>query len=122
MKYELTENFRSKSNLVSFANQFVTQIQHRIKVMPIIAKQQDDGSIRLFQYNSEVLIIPLVNDIVSNGVSGLTGILTKTNEEALQIAGLLNHKGIPAKVIQNHDEFNLYNLLEIRYFIDEAQS
>lgn len=118
-KYELTENFRSKSNLVSFANQFVSRIHHRLKEMPIVARQQDDGIIRLFQYNSGELIIPLVNDIVTNGISGSTGVLTKTNEEALQIAGLLTHKGIPAKMIQSHDEFNLYNLLEIRYFFNE---
>ena len=118
-KFELTENFRSKSNLVSFANQFVSKIHHRLKKMPIVAKQQDDGSIRLFQYNSGDLIIPLVDDMVINGISGPTGVLTKTNEEALQIAGLLTHKGIPAKIIQSHDEFNLYNLLEIRYFINE---
>jgi ATP-dependent DNA helicase RecQ len=118
-KYELTENFRSKSNLVSFANQFVSQIHHRLKEMPIVAKQQDGGNIRLFQYTSGDLTSPLTSDIVTNGISGSTGVLTKTNEEALQIAGLLTHKGIPAKIIQSHDEFNLYNLLEIRYFIEE---
>jgi ATP-dependent DNA helicase RecQ len=118
-KYELTENYRSKSNLVSFANQFVSQIQHRLKEMPIVPKQQDDGSIRLFQYKSDDLIIPLVNDMVTKGISGSTGVLTKTNEEALQIAGLLIHKGIPAKMIQSHDEFNLFNLIEIRNFLND---
>ena len=122
VKYELIENYRSKRNLVSFANQFVTKIQHRLKELPIVAKQQDDGKIKLFYYNSENLINPLVNDIVSNGISGSTGILTKTNEEALQIAGMLNQKGITAKLIQSHDEFNLYNLLEIRYFFNELNS
>ena len=122
VKYELIENYRSKRNLVSFANQFVTKIQHRLKELPIVAKQQDDGKIKLFYYNSENLINPLVNDIVSSGISGSTGILTKTNEEALQIAGMLNQKGITAKLIQSHDEFNLYNLLEIRYFFNELNS
>lgn len=118
-KYELTENFRSKSNLVSFANQFVSQIHHRLKEMPIVAKQHDDGSIRLFHYKSDDLIIPLVNDMVNNGISGPTAVLTKTNEEALQIAGLLTHKGIPAKIIQSHDEFYLNNMLELRFFLNE---
>jgi ATP-dependent DNA helicase RecQ len=62
--------------------------------------------------------VPLVNDIVSNGISGSIGILTKTNEEVLLVAGLLNNNRIPAKIIQSHDEFNLYNLLEIRYFLN----
>jgi ATP-dependent DNA helicase RecQ len=118
LKYELTENFRSKSNLVSFANTFVSQIDHRLKEMPIVARQQDDGTIKLFQYSSNFLTVPLVNDIVSNGISGSIGILTKTNEEVLLVAGLLNNNRIPAKIIQSHDEFNLYNLLEIRYFLN----
>lgn len=43
VKYELVENYRSKSNLVDFTNQFVCGIQHRLKEMPVIAKQMDPG-------------------------------------------------------------------------------
>ena len=118
IKYELIENYRSKSNLVSFSNQFVAQIQHRLKALPIVAQQQDDGLISLNHHESENMVLPLVNDIVA-GLSGSTGVLTKTNDEAMQITGILNKKGLPAKLIQNHDDFNLYNLLEIRFFINE---
>ena len=38
-KHELVENYRSKSNLVEFTNQYVTRIHHRLKDIPIIAKQ-----------------------------------------------------------------------------------
>src|SRR5690606_37741357 len=44
-KHELVENYRSKSNLVEFTNQFVKNIHHRLKDTPIIAKQNDNGKI-----------------------------------------------------------------------------
>ena len=43
--------------------------------------------------------------------------MTKTNEEALQITGLLLKNDIQAKLIQSNDGFSLYNLNEVRYFL-----
>ena len=117
VKHELVENYRSKSNLVDFTNQFVKQISHRLKHTPIIAKQNDNGKIKIVRYQSENLIHPLVKDILSTGLSGTTCVLTKTNEEALQITGLLLKNNIQAKLIQSNDGFSLYNLNEVRYFL-----
>ncbi len=117
VKHELVENYRSKSNLVDFTNQFVKQISHRLKHTPIIAKQNDNGKIKIIRYQSGNLINPLVQDILSTGLSGTTCVLTKTNEEALQITGLLLKNNIQAKLIQSNDSFSLYNLNEIRYFL-----
>ena len=117
--YELVENYRSKSNLVDFTNQFVKRIPHRLKDTPIIAVQGDNGKIKLVQYRSSNLITPLVNDILSEGLTGTTCVLTKTNEEALQIAGLLVKNGMHAKLIQSNDGFSLYNLLEVRFFLSQ---
>ncbi len=114
--YELIENYRSKSNLVDFANQYASRIPRRLKKSPIIAVQSDIGKIELIKYTSSNLIIPLVNDILSESLAGTTCVLTKTNEEALQISGMLTEKGIQAKLIQANDGFNLHNLLEIRFF------
>jgi ATP-dependent DNA helicase RecQ len=118
VKYELVENYRSKNNLVEFSNQFVKQISHRLKNMPIVAKQRDNGTIKLVRYHSDNLITPLVNDILTFPLTGTTCVLTKTNDEALQITGLLLKNQIPAKLIQTNDGFNLYNLSEIRYFLN----
>lgn len=118
VKHELVENYRSKSNLVDFSNQFVKQISHRLKQTPIIAKQSDKGHIKIVRYQSENLIIPLVQDLLSTGLSGTTCILTKTNEEALQITGLLLKNKMQAKLIQSNDGFNLYNLYEVRFFLN----
>lgn len=117
--YELVENYRSKSNLVDYANQFVTSINNRIKRTPIMAAQPDNGKIKLVSYKSNNLIVPLVRDIVSAELAGSTCILTETNDEALQITGLLMKNGLPAKLIRANEGFNLYNLLEIRWFLNK---
>lgn len=116
-KYELVENYRSKKNLVEFTNKFVEGIHQRFKSTPIVPIQKDDGEIRIFQYGSNNLIVPLIKDILSTDLSGTTGVLTKSNNEAIQITGLLLKNGRPAKLIQSNDGFDLTNLFEIRAFI-----
>jgi len=44
--------------------------------------------------------------------------LTNTNEEALRITGLLIKNGRNAKLIQSNDSFRLYDLVEIRVFLN----
>ncbi|MDR0430514.1 MAG: RecQ family ATP-dependent DNA helicase [Tannerellaceae bacterium] len=117
VKYELVENYRSKSNLVDFTNQFVKTIRNRLKETPIIAQQTDNGKIKLVRYKSANLIISLVDDILTAELTGTTCILTKRNEEAEQITGLLLKKRMQAKLIQTNDGFSLYNLLEVRFFL-----
>jgi len=117
LKHELVENYRSKNNLVDFSNQFVKQISHRLKQTPIIAKQNENGKIKIVRYQSGNLIHPLVQDVLETDLSGTTCVLTKTNEEALQITGLLLKNEIKAKLIQSNDGFSLYNLDEVRYFL-----
>ena len=70
-KYELIQNFRSKKNLVSFTNQFVKSIPHRLKQSEIIPFSSDNGRIRVIQYYSNNLIIPVVNDITKFRISRL---------------------------------------------------
>jgi len=118
-KHELIENYRSKRNLVEFTNNFVKSIRHRLKETPISAKQSDNGYIKLVKYQNGNLISPIVNDILSTDLSGSTCILTKTNDEALQITGLLVKSGMQVKLIQSNDGFGLQNLLEVRFFLNE---
>lgn len=118
-KHELVENYRSKSNLVHFANAFVQRIQHRLKDTPIIPKHKDNGKIKIVRYRSAHLITPLVRDILTSELKVTTCVLTKTNEEALQITGLLLKNGMKAKLIQTNDGFSLYNLYEVRFFLSQ---
>jgi ATP-dependent DNA helicase RecQ len=117
-RHELLENYRSKSNLVEYTNEFSKQIKHRLKSTNIFARQRDNGFLKVVRYYTNNLIIPLVDDILSTGLSGSTCVLTKTNEEALQVAGMLLKNNIQAKLIQSNDGFSLYHVLEIRCFID----
>ncbi len=121
VKYELITNYRSKRNLVSFTNQFVKTIARRLKEIPVEAKQTDNGKIKIVHYKNGNLITPLINDILSTGLAGTTCVLTHTNEEAFQVAGLLTKKGLQAKLIQSNDGFSLYNLAEIRFFLNELK-
>ena len=116
-KYELVENYRSKRNLIDFTNKFLKKIKKRLKTNPISPVQKENGKIKIVKHKSKRLITPVVNDIINSGLSGSTCVLTKTNEEALQVAGLLTKKGFHTKLIQTNDGFSLYNLYEIRYFI-----
>ena len=120
-KYELITNYRSKKNLVSFSNQFVKSIDNRMKEIPIEAYQLDNGKIKIVRYKNGNLISPLVEDILSTGLAGTTCVLTHKNEEAFQVAGLLTKNGLHAKLIQSNDSFSLFNLAEIRYFLNALQ-
>lgn len=121
VKHELIENYRSAENLVDFSNQFVQRIQHRLKSVPIVSKHAGAGHIKLIQYRSENLITPLVYDILKTDLAGTTCVLTRTNEEALHITGLLVKNGLQASLIQTNDGFNLYNLAEIRFFLKQLR-
>lgn len=122
VKHELNENFRSRSNLVEFTNQFVKTIRNRLKMIPIVSTQPLNGNIKLFRYQSSNLITPLVNDITSAELSGTTCVLTKTNEEALKVTGLLLRNGVKAKLIQTNEGFSLRNLVEVRFFLDRINT
>ncbi|MCF6356311.1 MAG: RecQ family ATP-dependent DNA helicase, partial [Draconibacterium sp.] len=117
-KYELVENYRSKKNLVEFTNKYVEQIHHRLKTTPIVSVHKGNGSIRIVNYSNDNFVVPFVNEICSTGLSGTTGVLAKTNDEALKITGLLLKSGLPAKLIQSNDGFSLFDLIEIRSFIE----
>jgi ATP-dependent DNA helicase RecQ len=118
VKYELTENYRSKDNIVSLANHWASSISKRLKTEPCFASQRQNGVIEITQYANNNIIVPLADHISQAGLSGSTCVLTKTNEDAMLLAGLLLQKGVQAKLIQSNDGFNLSNLYELRYFSD----
>ncbi|MCD1259238.1 RecQ family ATP-dependent DNA helicase [Paenibacillus athensensis] len=119
VKYELLENYRSKRNLVDFANQFAGTITDRLKETPAIAVQGDSGQIKLIRHSGGNLIAPLVESILAGELRGTTCVLTRTNDDASLLAGLLVKHGMQAKLIQSNDGFNLYNLSEVRFFVEQ---
>ena len=115
-QYKLLYNYRSKDNIVAFANQFVKKIHYRLKSDSIIARQFENGKIKVVRYVSGNLVEPSVNDLLSAPLSGTTCFLSKTNEEAMQIHCLLQQKRFPSKLIQDNSGFSLKNIREIHYF------
>jgi ATP-dependent DNA helicase RecQ len=116
--YELPINFRSKKNIVEFTNQHAKKITNRLKITPIRSKTQEDGTIKITRHMNNNFIVPVVNEIVNSKLEGTTCIITRTNDQALQITGLLNKNKQPAKLIQSNDDFKLFNLLELNQFYD----
>jgi ATP-dependent DNA helicase RecQ len=119
-KYELVDNYRSNANIVEFANQFAKKITHRFKTNQINPKKKENGKISICKLTSENIAIPIVNKIQKIKPSSSTCIIVRTNEEALNIVGLLNKNGITARKIQTNDGFPLDKLAELRNFIDDV--
>ena len=116
-KYEMTENYRSARQIVSFANQFVECIRHRMKTLPCVAVAKEMGTVQITQYESEHLEIPLVKNVLATYRNERACVLTSKNEEAARIVGLLTKQGIRAKLIQSTEGFRFSNLAEVRYFL-----
>lgn len=119
-KYELIDNYRSAANIVDFANQFAETISGRFKTLPIMPKKKENGDISICKLASANVVTPVVNAVLEQKLSGSTCIVAWTNEEALNIAGLLTREGITVRQIQSNSEFNLYNLAELRDFIGDV--
>jgi ATP-dependent DNA helicase RecQ len=117
-KYELIENYRSKQNIVAVANLWSAKIANRIKTIPIIPHQKTDGTIRIVEHISRNLMKPVLRSILDAPLTGTTCILTRTNDEAVQMCSILNRSGLSSKLIQTNDGFNLYNLQELRFLTE----
>lgn len=122
--YEMTDNFRSTSQVVNLANTFAARIPNRMKQTPIAAVSQEQGIVEVVQHTSTHLEVPVVRHIRSllsaanpQSLLGSVGVLTATNDEALRITALLRHNGIRCRLIQSNDGFRLSDLAEIRYFL-----
>jgi len=115
--YELIDNYRSCANIIDFANGFARGISHRLKKQPIKPVSRENGLIYIHKLASENTVIPVVNAVIGARPPGSTCVAAWTNEEVMNIAGLLLQSGVPARQIQSNNGFNLYDLVEIREFI-----
>lgn len=116
-KYEMTENYRSRSNIIALSNAFVKSITERMKSAPIEAMTDEAGTVRITHHTCANMEEAIVVNLLATYQTGQACVLTNTNDEALRILGLLLKHGKRAKLIQALDGFKLYNLLEIRVFL-----
>ena len=122
VKYELVENFRSAHDLVGFSNLYAATISHRLKEYDVVPVRKEPGRLSLVRYTGSNLATPVADSVTEflmrRGGCGSVAVLTRTNDEALEIQNLLLERRIPARLIQSNDGFNLSALAEIRYFTD----
>ena len=110
--YEMTTNFRSDRAIVDYANRFVLHLPNRMKHTPIQAASQEEGLVDTSHH------LPL--STLNSQHSTSTAILTRTNEQALQIAYQLEQQGIHATLAQSGGGFRFINLAEVRYFMKQT--
>ena len=105
--YEMIDNYRSAKAVVDCANRFVQRIPGRMKHTSIQSATGEDGM---------VLTLKSLLDAEIK-VQGSTAILTRTNEETMQVAYELEQRGLHATVAQSMGGFRFGNLAEVRYFL-----
>ncbi len=107
--YEMTDNYRSAKAIVDCANRFVQRIPNRMKHATIQSATGEEGKVMTLKslQNTEIK------------VQGGTAILTRTNEETMQVAYELEQRGLHATVAQSMGGFRFGNLAEVRYFIKQ---
>lgn len=117
-KYEMPENYRSSKAIVTLANAFVTQLHGRMKSVPGVAVSNETGSVIITHHRCPNFIEGLVDEIARTHGAEKACVLTQTNDEAMQVLGLLERRNIHSKLIQSlGKQFRLSDLLEIKYFL-----
>ena len=117
-KYELSINFRSSRTIVDYTNRVIDINKNRLKTKIIKPLTSDPGLVSIFTYNKTNLITPVVNKIIKDNLPGTTAIITKRNEEALLISGLLNEYKVENKLIQDFKDVKMFNMYEARIFYE----
>ena len=107
--YEMTDNYRSSKAVVDCANRFVRRIQGRMKRTIIQSATGEEGKVMTLKSLLDAEI----------KVEGKTAILTRTNEETMQVAYEMERRGLHATVVQSMSEFRFGNLAEVRYFLKQ---
>ena len=119
VQYEMTENYRSCRNIVQFSDRFIHRLDNRMKKQGCTAISQESGKVFLTKHNSSNLYTPIINQLKHNGITGTVCVMTNTNDEAVQMSGLLHKEGFRTKLIQSGGSFRLADLAEIRYFMKQ---
>ncbi len=119
VKYEMTDNYRSCRDIVQFSDRFIHRLDGRMKKQGCTAISQENGQVFLTKHISSILYTPIINQLKHNGITGTVCVMTNTNDEAVQMAGLLHKEGFRTKLIQSGGSFRLADLAEIRYFLKQ---
>ncbi|WP_060826913.1 RecQ family ATP-dependent DNA helicase [Sulfurospirillum cavolei] len=116
-EYSLLTNYRSKKNIVDFANALSQYLPQRIKQEKLVSQTKNSGEITISMYKNTSYSDNIV-DAVSCDESESIAILVRTNDEVLTLYSQLMARNIKAKYITSKNGFNLGDLIELRDFLD----
>lgn len=117
--YYLSTNYRAKQNLLQFTNRFLEKNikSDRVKKdIQLVAHQKDNGQIEIVWHHYDQLILPLLEQIKAKKLSGTTGVLSRSNEEAVLLNTLLQQEGLPARLIVDNNGFSVKDLVAVDWF------
>ena len=115
VQYELLTNYRSQYNLVTYSNDFVTQLAGRYKHQALHANSDyPPGQVQVLNCRSEHMQQPVVEQIIQlQKQYREIAVLAYSNNEVADIYAQLLNQGIVAKYLLNQEGFRLANLIEI---------
>ncbi len=115
-QYELSTNFRSKKNIVSYTNSFITTVSKRYKTNSLIANSSESGFVKLYSCKSSQLLFPLIRYIKEGDSLENIAILAYTNEMVMDIYSLLQENNINSRYLIEREKFELKNIVELVEF------
>lgn len=115
-QYELLSNYRSKQNIVEFANEFNKILTDRLKTKKLLSFSKGLGNIALTNYTNTSYIENIVSHVIGDESKSIA-ILARNNDEVLTIYSQLIANGVKAKYITSKDGFALGDLVELRDFL-----
>lgn len=115
-QYELSTNFRSKKNIVSYTNSFITTVSKRYKMKPLIANGSENGFVGIYSCLSLNIISALIEYVKKEELLENIAILAYTNEMVMDIYSLLQENNINAKYLIDREKFELKNIVELVEF------
>ena len=118
-RYSLLNNYRSKINIVAFANAFARTIPDRLKHDDLIANDSSEGYIQIVNYPLNTSMIQNIADLVEKDPSENIAILCRTNQAVLTMYSILKAKGINVKYLTAKDGFRLGQLVELQDFLEK---
>ena len=121
-RYDLLDNYRSDASLVRFTDRFVSTIRHRLKTMPIVSVTGKEGEVSIIECKNGPLSVAVAGKVVASELTGTTGVLCQSNQEAAEIHSLLRNQNVNARLIQSNEGFSLMNVVEVRAFVDMIQN
>lgn len=117
--YELTENYRSKKEIVNLANFFRKKIPNSLKTGHLIAHSKENAELTITAYKNLDFenICEKIKAELEKGVKEMA-VLLRNNAEVLQMYAMLDEHKIKAQYLLERKGFSLKNLIELRDFLN----